>query len=154
MSSHLFTSTFMCIYFPLIHFAPPPRFLIDFKKRKLLICFCILWCICCCFSHLIGLLSVTQLSLLYKFTPFFIYFLFLPDEGPMVETLDYTIRIGRTPTFLFFDLYKFNNFLNKMDTMKTSTSECKVSKFRYVVPILLSKIVSDSQSVLSCKYCT
>ena len=23
---------------------------------------------------------------------------FLSDEGPMLETLDYTIRIGRTPT--------------------------------------------------------
>ena len=27
------------------------------------------------------------------------------DEGPMLETLDYTIRIGSTPTFLYFDLY-------------------------------------------------
>ena len=25
-------------------------------------------------------------------------------EGPMLETLDYTIRIGSTPTFLYFDL--------------------------------------------------
>ena len=56
-------------------------------------------------SHLIRLLSLTWLSLLYKFTPFFIYFLFLSDEGPMLETLDYTIRIGSTPTFLYFDLY-------------------------------------------------
>ena len=41
----------------------------------------------------------------YKFTRFFIYFLFLSDEGPTLETLDYTIRIGSTPTFLFFDFY-------------------------------------------------
>ena len=34
-----------------------------------------------------------------------IYFLFLSDEGPMLETLDHTIRIGSTPTFLYFDLY-------------------------------------------------
>ena len=27
------------------------------------------------------------------------------DEGSMLETLDYTIRIGSTPTFLYFDLY-------------------------------------------------
>ena len=27
------------------------------------------------------------------------------DEGPMLETLDYTIRIGSIPTFLYFDLY-------------------------------------------------
>ena len=26
----------------------------------------------------------------------------LSDEGPMLETLDYTIRIGSTPTFLYF----------------------------------------------------
>ena len=25
----------------------------------------------------------------------------------MLETLDYTIRIGSTPTFLYFDLYKY-----------------------------------------------
>ena len=31
-------------------------------------------------------------------------FLFLSDEGPMLEMLDYTILIGSTPTFLFFDL--------------------------------------------------
>ena len=31
--------------------------------------------------------------------------LFLSDEGPMLETLDYTIRIGSIPTFLYFDLY-------------------------------------------------
>ena len=31
--------------------------------------------------------------------------LFLSDEGPMLETLDHTVRIGSTPTFLYFDLY-------------------------------------------------
>ena len=30
---------------------------------------------------------------------------FLSDEGPMLETLDYTIRIGSIPTFLYFDFY-------------------------------------------------
>ena len=44
---------------------------------------------------------------MYKFTRFFIYFLFLSDEGPMLETLDYTIRIGSTPTILYFDLYLY-----------------------------------------------
>ena len=29
---------------------------------------------------------------------------FLSDEGPMLETLDHTIRFGSTPTFLYFDL--------------------------------------------------
>ena len=31
--------------------------------------------------------------------------LFLSDEEPTLETLDYTIQIGSTPTFLYFDLY-------------------------------------------------
>ena len=56
------------------------------------------------------MVSLTWLSLLYKFTRFFIYFLFLSDEGPMLETLDYTIRIGNTPTFLYFDLYLYSAY--------------------------------------------
>ena len=31
--------------------------------------------------------------------------MFLSDKGPTLETLDYTIRIGSTPTFFYFDLY-------------------------------------------------
>ena len=30
------------------------------------------------------------------------------DEGPTLETLDHTIRIGSTPTFLYFDLYLYS----------------------------------------------
>ena len=41
---------------------------------------------------------------------FFIYSLFLSDEGPMLETLDYTIRIDSTPTFLYFDLYLYSAY--------------------------------------------
>ena len=33
-TSHLFTQLFMSIHLPLIHFAPPPRLLIDFKNSK------------------------------------------------------------------------------------------------------------------------
>ena len=29
----------------------------------------------------------------------------LSDEAPTLETLDFTFHIGRTPTFLYFDLY-------------------------------------------------
>ena len=32
-------------------------------------------------------------------------FMFLSDEGPMLETLDFAFYIGSTPTFLYFDLY-------------------------------------------------
>ena len=52
----------------------------------------------------------TWLSLLYKFTWFFIYFLILSDGGPMLETLDYTIRIGSTSTILYFDLYLYSAY--------------------------------------------
>ena len=30
--------------------------------------------------------------------------------GPMLETLDYTIRIGSTQTFLYFDLYLYSAY--------------------------------------------
>ena len=36
---------------------------------------------------------------LYKFTRFSIYFLFLFDKGPTLERLDFTIRIGSTQPF-------------------------------------------------------
>ena len=35
----------------------------------------------------------------------YIYIWLLSDEGPMLETLDYSIRIGSAPTFLYFDIY-------------------------------------------------
>ena len=44
---------------------------------------------------------------IFIFTRFLIYFLFLSDEGPMLETIEYTIRIGSTPIFLYFDLYLY-----------------------------------------------
>ena len=37
-------------------------------------------------------------------------FLFLSDEGTMLETLDYTVLIGSTPTFLYFDLYPYSPY--------------------------------------------
>ena len=97
---------------PRIHFEPPPRLLIDFKNSKWLTYFCILLCICYCFSHLIGLLSVTWLSLLYKFTRFLNLFSVSlwrrANARPKwrAKTLDYPtcVRIGSTPTFLHFDL--------------------------------------------------
>ena len=52
--------------------------------------------------------------------------LFLSDEGPMLETLDYTIRIGSTPTFLYFDLYLYSayaaHFVYLYSCMGTSLS--------------------------------
>ena len=31
-------------------------------------------------------------------------------RGPMLETLDFTIRIGSTPTFLYFELYLYSAY--------------------------------------------
>ena len=36
--------------------------------------------------------------------------MFLSDEGPMLETLDFTLRIGSTPTFSYFDLYLYSAY--------------------------------------------
>ena len=38
----------------------------------------------------------------------------------MLETLDYTIRIGSTPTFLYFDLYLYSAHAAHYDELKTS----------------------------------
>ena len=35
---------------------------------------------------------------------------FLSDEGSTLETLDCTIRIGSTPSFLYFDLYLYSAY--------------------------------------------
>ena len=39
------------------------------------------------------------------------YFLFLFNEGSMLETLDFTIRIGSTPTVSYFDLYLYTAYI-------------------------------------------
>ena len=36
--------------------------------------------------------------------------LFLSDEGPKLETLDFTIRIGSTPTVSYFNLYLYSAY--------------------------------------------
>ena len=40
---------------------------------------------------------------------------FLSDKGPTLETLDFTIRIGSTPTFLYFDLYLYSAYVNLLN---------------------------------------
>ena len=50
--------------------------------------------------------------LLYKFTRFFnLFFCFSLTKGQWrAKTLDYTICIGSTPTFLYFDLYLYSAY--------------------------------------------
>ena len=105
----LLTISFHCLYSStsLIHFAPPPRLLIDFKSSKwpthfgLLLCIIMHlllffwpdWIICC---HLI-------ISFIKMHPFYFLYFLFHSDEEQTLEALDVAIRIGSTPIFLYFD---------------------------------------------------
>ena len=50
---------------------------------------------------LLFLYTFAIVSLLYKFTRFFIHFLFLSDEGPMLEMLDHNIRRQYADHFIF-----------------------------------------------------
>ena len=51
-------------------------------------------------------------------------------EGPMLETLDYTIRIGSIPTFLYFDLYLHSayaaHFVYNLKVSKTQKSSISI----------------------------
>ena len=61
-----------------------------------------LLCICHCFSHLFGLFSVACYFLSYKFT---LFFSLMKGLHIRKVCLYQAIRIGSTPTFLYFDLY-------------------------------------------------
>ena len=43
--------------------------------------------------------------------------MFLSDEGPILETLDFTTRIGSIPTFLYFDFNHMQVLLKKLPNM-------------------------------------
>ena len=81
-----------------------------------------------------------------RFSRFSIYFLFLFDEGPMLETLDYTIRIGSTPTFLYFDLYLYSAYA----THFVYCQEVPGYKFNQVISylIFLSLISSFTKAMV------
>ena len=51
--------------------------------------------------------------------------MFLSDEGLLstLETLDFTIYIGSTPTFLYFDMY-FNTACTTLHFMFLSDEKC------------------------------
>ena len=44
----------------------------------------------------------------------------LSDEGPMLETLNFTVHIGSTPTFLYFDLHLH-------ERLPTQQTKCKLN---------------------------
>ena len=88
---------------------------------------------------MIGLFSVTWLFLLYKFTRFLIYFLFLSDEGPTLETWDFTIRTGSTPTFFYISICIFYKEIYKHmgdHLRRLNTVSWKVENTRFRPKIL------------------
>ena len=96
----------VCVHPPptYIYFVSPPCLLIDFKNSKWFITFALL-CICYCFSHLIGLFSVTWLFFLYyKFTRFLFILCFSLMKGLHVYAWNIRLRypFGSTLTFLYF----------------------------------------------------
>ena len=106
-TSHLLTPLSVFIHHLLIHFAHPPRLLIDFQNSKWLTHFCIL----CIIMHLliISLIWFAYFLSQYYFfhinqsLVFVIYFMFLSDEEPTFKTLDFAFYIG----FLYFYLFIF-----------------------------------------------
>ena len=72
----------------------------DFMSRNTMyVRFYVMLCVCkvyCLKSHIIN--PLLRLVIKTKVV------VFLFDQGPMLETFDFTIRIGSTPTLLYFDL--------------------------------------------------
>ena len=111
-------SRYECIYQPYLPTILMVRFILG---EKLNLCnlwgFCVrlmnkkqyffLWIV-----HELGILAWCTIPYIPYHTTHIPYrnILFLSDEGPMLETLDYTIRIGSTPTFLYFDLYLYSAY--------------------------------------------
>ena len=62
---------------------------------------------------------------------------FLSDEGPMLEMLDHTIRIGGTPTFLYFD---FVSLLCLRRTLRLLLT--------YLFQLVNKLLTSDDQTML------
>ena len=97
-TSHLFTSRLRLLYWPTLKIA---------NDLPIFASYYALLYICYCFSHLIGLFSVTWLSLYINSLGFLFMFCFSLTK-PTLETLDFTIRIVSAPTFSYFDLYLYS----------------------------------------------
>ena len=69
------------------------------------------------------------------------------DEGPMLETLGYTIRIDSTPTFLYFDLYLHGNVVIKY----VATIRLRKNKYAWAYMYLL-RIKSRIENIGTIKY--
>ena len=65
--------------------------------------------IVCCVGRVEIQIEIQKGRLIYYF-----HFLFLSDEGKMLETLDYIIRIGSSRAFLYFDEYRSDGVIDEL----------------------------------------
>ena len=63
--------------------------------------------------------------------------MFPSDEGPTLETLDFTIRIGSTSTFLYFDLYYRHRCFNGYNRVQNLGHYVKIKTFPTASPFPL-----------------
>ena len=75
---------------------------------------------------------------------------FLSDKGPTLETLDYTIRIGSTPTFLYFDLYLYSAYAAHY--VYTRYNGCKGNHVNKTQTMHVKRAFILSRNILSCLY--
>ena len=78
------------------------------------------------------LTSLSLCLLIISFTRFFVYFLFLYDEGPTLGTLDFTVCIGSTPTFSFFNSYIYFTYSAHYVYLTKITSLCMPCECLYL----------------------
>ena len=61
----------------------------------------------------------------------------------MLETLDYTIRIGSTPTFSYFDLYVYSAYA-------AHYVQCYVSLFKYGIQVQVLGACAQCTVYINC----
>ena len=81
----------------------------------------------------------------------------LSDEGPTVETLDFTIRIGSIPTFLYFDLIQ-DLLYSEVCVLNTYNNRCIQHVYTLYRTIdstnkLQSSLIFGSKNRASCNIC-
>ena len=65
--------------------------------------------------------------------------MFLSDEGPSLETLDFTFYIGSTPTFLYFDLHLRNFILRNFNHYNTYLKRLHTKEVYIILEVYTSR---------------
>ena len=98
--------------------------------------------------HLLLFLSPDWLTFCHMTISLIYIHSFLSDEGPMLETLDYTFRIGSTPTFLYFDFVSLLCLRSTLRLLRVRLeSTCKPRKGLGLLPQFLLRSCRSSYRV-------